>query len=259
MEISAHMLVKNEENFVWYAINSVIDYVDELLIWDTGSIDKTVEIIKTINNPKIKFKEIGEVNPKQLSEARQKMLEETNADWIFVHDADEVWHDNVIKSITSTLKSLNNKDLIITPNRMLIGDIYHYLEDKAGQYKFYDKKGHYNIRLIRNVEGLNVSGVYPKEYYATKDGNPIQNTSRDKAFFDNNYYLHASFLPRSSKDRKKIKYEVGIEFPLDYYYPEVFFKSRPAIVPSPWKNMSKEYKLKSLWQTPLKKIKRIFV
>ena len=48
MKVWAHTLVKNEERYIWYAVMSVIDWVDKILIWDTGSTDKTVEIIKEI-------------------------------------------------------------------------------------------------------------------------------------------------------------------------------------------------------------------
>ena len=51
-------LVKNEERFLWYAINSILPFVDKIMIWDTGSTDKTVEILKLITSPKISFKEV---------------------------------------------------------------------------------------------------------------------------------------------------------------------------------------------------------
>ena len=60
MKITAHMIVKNEENFVWYAVNSVVNFVDGMMIWDQGSTDRTVEIVKTINNPKITLKKAFE-------------------------------------------------------------------------------------------------------------------------------------------------------------------------------------------------------
>ena len=46
--IWANTIVHNEENFIWFAIMSVIDWVDKMLVWDTGSTDKTVEIIEEI-------------------------------------------------------------------------------------------------------------------------------------------------------------------------------------------------------------------
>jgi len=52
-KIVVHCLVKNEENFIWYAINSVLPFVDKIMIWDNDSTDKTIEIIKSIHSPKI--------------------------------------------------------------------------------------------------------------------------------------------------------------------------------------------------------------
>lgn len=254
MKIVAHCLVKNEENFVWYAINSVINYVDEIMIWDHGSTDRTIEIIKSIKNPKIKFKEVkGDI-----SGLRQKMLDETNSDWIFILDGDEIWFDDVIKNLVFNIKNLTSKfEVIVVPNRMLVGDVFHYQEEIAGKYKIAKWFGHYNIRAIKKTPGLHVEGVYPNEAYVTKDGDKVQDLSDEKSliFFDSRY-LHASFLKRSSKDKKKIKYEIGIEFPLDFYFPEVFFKARPGIVPSPWYLMDNSYKLRAFIETPFKKLKR---
>ena len=253
MKISAHVVVRNEENFVWYAINSVIDYVDEILVWDQGGSDKTLEIINKIKSPKIAFRKVfGEVHA-----LRQKMIEATNSDWILILDGDEIWHEDAIKSLRDGLKKYDdNKDCVVVPNYMLIGDIFHFQENLAGKYKIADKIGHYNIRAVRKSEGLHISGIYPNEAYTTKDGVKVQDLNNEKMIFMNTPYLHASFLKRSSKDRKKIKYEIGESFPKDFYYPEVFFAPRPDIIPSPWKTMDLEYKLRAMMETPLKKTRR---
>ena len=88
MTIWANTIVNNEENFIWFAIMSVLDYVDKILVWDTGSTDKTVEVIKTINSNKLKFKEVGKVDPMEFTKMRQKMLEESKCDWILILDGD---------------------------------------------------------------------------------------------------------------------------------------------------------------------------
>jgi glycosyltransferase involved in cell wall biosynthesis len=51
--ITVHMVVKNEDQWIWYSIQSVLQYVDKILITDTGSTDHTVEIIKSIKSPKL--------------------------------------------------------------------------------------------------------------------------------------------------------------------------------------------------------------
>lgn len=252
--ITVHSIVKNEENFIWYAVNSVIDYVDKIMIWDQGSSDRTIEIIKTIDNPKIILKNYTE----PVDILRQQMLEETNDDWIFILDGDEIWYEEGIKNLRGNLEKIgNSKDCVVVPNYMLIGDIFHYQENAAGKYKIGEKKGHFNIRAVRKTRGLRVEGVYPNEAYVNKEGIKIQDLNKEKILFWETPYLHASFLKRSAINGRKIKYEIGEDFPRDFYYPEVFFKPRPAIVSSPWKGMDDNgYKFKAMLQTPLKKIKR---
>ncbi|OGE34520.1 hypothetical protein A3C32_04220 [Candidatus Daviesbacteria bacterium RIFCSPHIGHO2_02_FULL_41_14] len=48
MRIVSNTVVHNEENFVWYALMSIALFVDQLLVWDTGSTDKTIEVGFTI-------------------------------------------------------------------------------------------------------------------------------------------------------------------------------------------------------------------
>ncbi len=254
MKLTAHCLVKNEENFIWYAINSVINHVDEVMVWDQGSVDNTVSIIKSIDDKKINFRQIGG----DVSFARQKMLEETKGGWVFILDGDEIWWEDAIKNIRFKINNCK-EDVIVNPNWMLVGDIYHYQDELAGKYKIGDKEGHYNIRAIRNTPGLHVSGIYPHEAYINSNETKVQDLPKEKILFLNDKYLHSSFLPRSSKDTKKVKYELGNEFPKDFYYPEVFFKDRPSVVPSPWHTMTNEYKSWAFIETPFKKLKRNFV
>jgi glycosyltransferase involved in cell wall biosynthesis len=56
MQLTVHCLIKNEENFIFYAIKSVVDFVDKIIIFDTGSTDKTVAIVNSlVNHPRRKL------------------------------------------------------------------------------------------------------------------------------------------------------------------------------------------------------------
>jgi glycosyltransferase involved in cell wall biosynthesis len=260
MKIVGHCIVKNEEKFIWYAINSVIDFLDEIYIWDTGSSDETCKIIESINNPKIHFEKKGMCTPLELSNYRNEMIKKTNADWIFILDGDEVWHKDAIEEIVDLInKNKNSIDLIVSPVKMLVGDIYHFQDEKAGRYKILGRKGHYNIRAIRNFKGLKVEGVYPNEAYADENGKNIQNFNEERIIFAKNYYLHASHLKRSSIGNNKFKYDKGISFPLDYYYPEVFFKNAPINIDSIFIPQDFKYTFLSLFFYPLRFIKRRIV
>ena len=100
MKIWAHSLVRNEERYLWFAVTSVIDYVYKVLLWDTGSSDNTLNIIRELRKAfpnKIDFKQVREVDKDKFTLMRQKMLDQTKSDWVILVDGDEVWWDDSIK------------------------------------------------------------------------------------------------------------------------------------------------------------------
>lgn len=296
--ITAHCLVKNEARFVWYAVMSVIRYVERVRIWDTGSTDGTLEIIEEIaKTPEAREKEIFEIkkldlkkfdeteirkqmlveDKKPLSEkrkeglafslVRQKMLEATTADWFIVVDADEIWWDGSIKKVVETIKEAGDKiESIVVPTINLVGDLFHYQEPEAGRYHLAGKVGHYSLRAVsRKIPGLCSRGGHGVWGWADGEGKMIQARDPAKILFLEAPYLHATHLQRSVEKKldnsvlkraKKFKYELGIPFPGDFYYPEVFFRSRPKIVPSPWRIPDLGYKFRAFFETPLRKLNR---
>ena len=278
MKIWAHTLVKNEENYIWYAINSVIDWVDKVLVWDTGSTDKTVEIVKKIKKrypDKIVFSEYGSIDAVNYWKPRDEMIRKTKADWILTLDGDEVWWEDSIKKAVEIVKSPPARldsakragkagttiESIVVKTVNLIGDIYHYQEEAAGRYKFKNKEGHYNLRLFSTkIPGLRARGEHGKMGYFDSREKPIQ--EREKVHILDASYMHFTHLSRSPLDlrvpkrEKKLKYEIGVPFSSDYYYPEVFFRDRPKIVSSVWKNMTNTYLTRAILETPFKRIKR---
>lgn len=258
MKIWVNCIVNNEENFIWFAIMSVIDYVDKLLIWDTGSDDNTVEIIKSIKSNKIEFSEVGKVDKFEFTKLRQKMLEESKCDWILILDGDEVWWDKSIKEMVNEINQRGDKiEGIVVPMVVSVGDIYHIQGEEAGKYKLLGRKGHLSLRAInKRIPGLHLELPYGKEGFFDKNNKPVQ--ERDGIIYKDAPYLHLTHLKRSSKNRSpdKYKYEIGEKLPVGFKFPESFYKDFPDKVLSPWKRMSKiEYAL-ATFLTPLRKIKR---
>lgn len=263
MKIFANTIVNNEENFIWFALMSVVDYVDKVLIWDTGSTDKTVEIIKEvakIKGNKIEFKEVGMVDEFQFTKARQDMLDQSDCDWILILDGDEVWWEKSIKKLVTTMKKKGNTlDAIVVPFYNLVGDIYHYQDESAGRYKLLGKTGNLTIKaLSRKIPGLHVEKPYGLEGFFDSGGRTVQQRDSERILLLDASFLHLTHIKRSSKRQKynKIKYELGKSFPKDFKHPEVFFKPYPKIVPSPWVKSTKMDTLRMFIETPLRKIKR---
>jgi glycosyltransferase involved in cell wall biosynthesis len=84
-KISVNIIVKDEEQSIANAINSVKSFADEIIVIDTGSNDSTPEICTRLG---------CEVFHHQwndnFSQARNTAIGYSRGDWIFVIDADEV-------------------------------------------------------------------------------------------------------------------------------------------------------------------------
>lgn len=96
------MIVKNEEHNLPYCLDSIRDFVDEIIITDTGSKDKTVDIAKSYNAKISYFEWIDD-----FSAARNESLKLANGEWILYLDADEILQKN---DFTKLRKFLSNLD-----------------------------------------------------------------------------------------------------------------------------------------------------
>lgn len=83
--ISLCMITKNEEQFIEESLKFVQDFVDEIIIIDTGSTDKTKEIAKHFTNKIYDF-----IWNDNFSAPRNEALKHATGDWILVLDADEI-------------------------------------------------------------------------------------------------------------------------------------------------------------------------
>src|ERR1700731_879691 len=84
MGISLCMIVKNEEDWIEGAVQSVRSIVSEVIIVDTGSTDSTPDRIRTLGAKTLKssWKD-------SFAQARNVSLAEATQSWILVLDADE--------------------------------------------------------------------------------------------------------------------------------------------------------------------------
>ena len=106
--ISLCMIAKNEEKHLEECLNSVKELVDEVIIVDTGSTDKTKQIGKKFNAKIYDFKWIDD-----FSAARNKSLKHATKDWILVLDADEVLDKEALKVIKDELVKNKENDAFL--------------------------------------------------------------------------------------------------------------------------------------------------
>jgi glycosyltransferase involved in cell wall biosynthesis len=169
--ITLSMIVKNEEKYLRDCLESVKGIVNEIVIVDTGSTDKTVEIAKEFNAKLFSFDWIDD-----FSAARNYALSKSTGEWILYLDADERLDPESISEIihrteksrkiafNCTVKSFEsngNRDNFIRYTRLFgyhpdvkfIGRVHEQIEDslKKNDYLIVDSK------IIINHIGYNVS------------------------------------------------------------------------------------------------------
>ncbi len=262
MEITAHCLVKNEDVWIWFALQSVLPFVKQVMVFDTGSTDKTVPVIQSLRNNKIILEKKGAMDAKKLVQLRQEMLDRTKTDWFLILDGDEIWPESSIKRMLSqTGKLPSNMVALFNKVRNCVGDVFHYLPEDEGDYQIANLKGNLNIRLIKKTKDMRVVGEYPLEHY--QDSNGVIQNQKDNLLFVDTWYLHTTFLKRSTKDKhkasgsfgKKKIWQKGIRLEKNQL-PEVLFLKRPNIVPNPLIKRGLSYELLAQVVSPLAWIKQ---
>lgn len=137
--IGLAMIVKNEENFLSNCLDSVENVVDEIVIIDTGSVDKTVEIAKNYGAKVYYYKWQND-----FSLARNESIKYITSDWILIMDADEYLDKNSKKNIKSLLlKASSDIDGYLVK-------IVNYSK-KDNDTEFIE---HFYSRILRNQKGL---------------------------------------------------------------------------------------------------------
>ncbi len=267
-KIIVHCLVRNEEKWIWYSIKSVIDYVDKIFVWDTGSTDNTVEIVNTIKSPKLEFRHMGKVDIDSFTDIRQRMIGETpeSYTWLMILDGDEIWPLESIRIVTAFARSHPEYESIVVRTNNLVGDIYHRLPESAGMYNLAGRKGHLNLRFmnLKNIPDLHAQKPHGQQGYYDSQNTLIQNRDLSKIKFIEAPYHHATHLQRSInrlqdqtviKRKNKLKYELGEKIPKGEI-PEIFFADHPKIVPTVSQPATRGFWFKSALLTPFKRIKR---
>lgn len=253
--ITTHTIVKNEERFIWYALNSVAPFVEEMIIYDTGSSDRTIELIEEfitknkIDYPKLKvqFEKMKISNPEEIGQLRIKQVKQTKTPWFLLLDGDEIWGEDQLAKLLNLTDDLNSKVLaVVNKTRNCAGDIYHYLPDSFGKYTFLGKTGHYNIRLMKTTD-YEIKGVYPNEGYYFQD--KLVNSQDEWLSMSDSWYLHTSHLKRSSVEsnafgRRKQIYATGIKLEEDEL-PEVFSNRKLDSIPNLSEHRSFVYEIVS--------------
>ena len=104
--VSLNMIVRNEENNLAHCLESVRDVFDEIVIVDTGSQDRTIEIAQSFGAKVFEFTWIDD-----FAAARNEALAHATGDFVFWLDADDVVEPAERDKLRALLAGLSRDDL----------------------------------------------------------------------------------------------------------------------------------------------------
>lgn len=118
------MIVRNEEDVLERCVNSVKDLVDEIIIVDTGSTDRTKEIARQFTDKIYDFEWIDD-----FSAARNFAFKQATKDYIFYIDADDVLKEEDREKFKTLKEELS-------PDVDSVSMYYHIAFDEYGNPTF---------------------------------------------------------------------------------------------------------------------------
>ncbi|MGL5153261.1 MAG: glycosyltransferase family 2 protein [Clostridium sp.] len=155
MKVSVCLIAKNEENNIGRCLRSVYDIVDEIVVVDTGSEDRTKEIALEYGSKVIDF-----VWCNDFSKARNLSIENATGDWILFLDADEEMPKDDLLQLIEMMKNPGGAEAYYLRMVNFIGgqDIGNAIVLRAFKnrpdYRFTGKLHEQIINSIENKAGL---------------------------------------------------------------------------------------------------------
>lgn len=142
MKLSLCIIAKNEESTLAKCIKSAISIVDEVVVLDTGSIDKTVAIAEELGAKVYKYEWNND-----FSAARNEALRYVTGDWVLVLDADE--------RLTPKIKS-HIRQTISMPEYIMVNLLRHEIGAAQSPYSMVSRlfRKHPDIKFSRPYHAI---------------------------------------------------------------------------------------------------------
>lgn len=142
MKLSLCMIVKNEEQSLPKCLGSVKNVVDEMVVLDTGSTDRTPEIAKEFGARVYQFEWCND-----FSAARNESLKYVQGDWVLVLDADEILRPEIVPQI---------KQAIVQPHYLVVNLVRHEIGAEQSPYSLVSRlfRKHPAIRFSRPYHAM---------------------------------------------------------------------------------------------------------
>lgn len=166
--ISVCMATYNGEKYIAEQLLSILKQLessDEVIISDDGSKDNTLDVVKSLNDSRIKIF-INKGNH-GFTHNFENALNNANGEYIFLSDQDDIWVDD---KVTKIMKQLETNDLVIHDCRTFNNDMETIQESRFQAFNIKEGFIHHLIKsrylgccMAFNRKMLNAILPFPKD------------------------------------------------------------------------------------------------
>ncbi len=119
--LSVAIITKNEEDRLPLLLENLKGFADEIVVVDSGSTDRTVEVAKAYG-AKVFVEEWKGFGPQ-----KQSAFEKTSGEWVLFLDADEVPTENLKRAVLKEIKSPSADGYLIKRRAVYLGKPMRFL------------------------------------------------------------------------------------------------------------------------------------
>lgn len=161
-KLSAFIIAFNEERIIEQCLKK-LDWVDEIIVVDSGSTDATVAICEKYN-AKVFYKKF-----EGYGEQKNYAVDQTTNDWVLNLDADEILTDTLIEEIKVQLETKDAETLGYYINTRMVfdGKIFKYgNESNRNSLRIFDKNhGGFNLATVHEFVSVEGKTIKLKGHY----------------------------------------------------------------------------------------------
>lgn len=229
--LSLCMIVKDEEKTLERCLKSVITFIDEIIIVDTGSKDKTKEIAKKFNAKIFDFEWVND-----FAKARNFAFSKATKEYILWLDGDDFIDRDNIKKIEKLVRHFNKEIQFVSGLYILgrdgLGNVSYSLRRNRIVKRECEFKWIGHVHEYLEVSGNGINGDFAIEHGKVKaysnrnlqifremDKNELEFTTRDIFYYGNELYDNGEYKEAVKKYREFLDTKAGwIEDQKSAYY-----------------------------------------
>lgn len=180
--LSICLIVKDEEKNLDACLSSIGDLADEIIVVDTGSTDKTVEVAKKCTDKVYFFEWCYD-----FSKARNFSFDKAECDYIMWLDADDIVPSESVQKIKDLLASEDDFDVV------MCSYVTAFDKDNKPTFKFLRERIVKNSPLLRFSDPIH-EVITPMGKVITREDIEVFHNKKDKPHTDRNLNIYRKML-----------------------------------------------------------------